>query len=379
MKRTVIFLALLTLCLALLPVIAFADSPPATLTIDDEFTQEFPSVQEAVDTVTDIPGTDFVIEIASGTVTDELQIIQQPLKNVVIRPQAGATVTFTNTIKIDGNDNYYHPETLLIEGLNFDLTSGTPQECIYFIKIPPDRAGNCYPHNISINACTFKGVYGYTVAVQSVGGGSRNIAIMNCTANDMHSLAQLKAVGGYALIQNCVLSNSAGGVNFYGEYGNLVVDSCKLDVTNYAVRSGQDSSDPVVDTGSVTINNSILNSTSPTIGTVVLRGDSTSNINILHSNITNADPAGSALENQHEGAEGDYYIKLVESNILTEKITGIDLPTIDIIDDPNIPNGPVNITGNGPDITFIFLIAFLAVVIVVLLIIIFAVLGNQAA
>ena len=132
---------------------------------------------------------------------------------------------------------------------------------------------------------------------------------MNCTANDMHSLAQLKAVGGYALIQNCVLSNSAGGVNYYGEEGNLVVDSCKLDVTNYAVRSGQDNSDPVVDTGSVTINNSILNSTSPTIGSVVLRGGSTSNIYILHSNITNADP-WLVLQNLNEGYEDDYTLNL---------------------------------------------------------------------
>jgi hypothetical protein len=379
MKHKLIFLFILTLCLGMLPVLSFADSPPATLTIDGVFFSEFPSVQEAVDAIGANSGTDFVIEIAAGTVTDELQIIQQPLKNVVIRPQAGATVTFTNAIKIDGNGNYYHPETLLLEGLNFDLTSGAPQECIYFIKIPPDRPGNCYPHNITINGCTFKGVYGYTVAVQSVGGGSRNIAIMNCTANDMHSLAQLKAVGGYALIQNCVLSNSAGGVNYYGEEGNLVVDSCKLDVTNYAVRSGQDNSDPVVDTGSVTINNSILNSTSPTIGSVVLRGGSTSNIYILHSNITNADPAGSVLQNLNEGYEDDYNIKLVESNLASEQITGIDLQAIDTIDDPNVPNGPVNITGNGPDTTQIFLIAFLAVVIVVLLIIIFAILGGQEA
>ena len=168
-------------------------------------------------------------------------------------------------------------------------------------------------------------------------------------------------------------------MNYYGEEGNLVVDSCKLDVTNYAVRSGQDNSDPVVDTGSVTINNSILNSTSPTIGSVVLRGGSTSNIYILHSNITNADPAGSVLQNLNEGYEDDYNIKLVESNLASEQITGIDLQAIDTIDDPNVPNGPVNITGNGPDTTQIFLIAFLAVVIVVLLIIIFAILGGQEA
>jgi len=375
MKRKVAFLSILALLMCFMPVISFADSPPATLTIDGVFFSEFPSVQEAVDAIEANAGTDFVVEIAAGTVTDPLDVTQYLDKNIVIRPQAGATVTFTNTINIDGGGHLDNSATLLIEGLNFDLTSGAPQECIYFIKIPPDRPGNCYPHNITINGCTFKGVYDYTVAVQSVPGGSRNIAIMNCTATDMHSLAQLKAVGGYALIQNCVLSNTAGGVNFYGEFGNLVVDSCKFDVTGYAVRSGQNSSDPVVDTGSVTINNSILNSTSPTIGTVVLRGDTTSNINILHSNITNADPAGWVLQNENTDYSGSFHIKLVESNILTEKITGIDLPTIDIIDDPNVPNGPVNITGNGSETTLIFLIAFMSVVIVVLLLIIFAVAG----
>lgn len=371
MKHKLIFLFILTLCLGMLPVLSFADSPPATLTIDGVFFSEFPSVQEAVDAIEANAGTDFVVEIAAGTVTDPLDVIQHLDKNIVIRPQAGATVTFTNTINIDGRGQLNNSATLLIEGLNFDLTSGTQQRCIYFVQIPP-YAGNCYPHNITINGCTFKGIYDFTVAVDSVPGGSRNIAIMNCTATDMHSLAQLKAVSGYAFIQNCVLSNTAGGVNYYGNTGNLVVDSCKFDVTGYAVRSGQNVGN-IADTGSVTINNSILNSNS-TIGTVVLRGDSTSNINILHSNITNADPAGWALENLNGASIDKYHIKLVESNVEGET-TNIDPTTIVTIDDPNVPNGPVNITGNGTDISLIFLIAFLAVVIVVLLIIIFAILG----
>ncbi|HOQ76840.1 MAG TPA: hypothetical protein PK369_09775, partial [Thermoclostridium sp.] len=76
MKHKLIFLFILTLCLGMLSVISFADSPPATLTIDGVFFSEFPSVQEAVDAIEANAGTDFVVEIAAGTVTDPLDVIQ---------------------------------------------------------------------------------------------------------------------------------------------------------------------------------------------------------------------------------------------------------------------------------------------------------------
>jgi len=368
MKHKIIYLGLLVLSLCFLPVVAFAASPEATLSIDGGPPVTYPSVQAAVDAVTANPGTDFVIEIAAGTVTDPLNIIQQPNKNVVIRPQAGATVTFTNTINIDGNGNLASPETLLIQGLNFDLTEGTVENCINLTKVSPNP-GFVYAHNVTINGFHFRGIFNLTVAVQSAPGGMRNIAIMNCTATDMHSLAQLKAVSGYAFIQNCVVSNADGGVNFYGS-GDLIVDSCKFDVVGYAVRSGQNAG-VISNLGSVTVNNSVLNSNSATDGTIVLRGDSTSNINIIHSNITNANPAGSALQNLNAASIDLYNIDIVETN-LNGQITGINLDTIITIDDPNVPNGPVNITGDGNNTTLIFLATFLAVLVLILLLVIFA-------
>lgn len=335
-----LIMCLCFLCVCFMPLTTFAASSSATLTVDGVLIGTFASVQQAVDLVETTPGSNFVIEVAEGTVSDPLNILQIPNKNVVLRPQAGATVTFTNTITIDGNGNLNSPETLLIEGFNFDFTAGTPVECIYFNLIPP-RVGFCYPHNITINGCNFKGVFGTTVVVQSVTGGSRNIAIMNCTASDVHSLAQLKAVAGYAFIQNCIVSNSAeGGVNFYGP-GDLIIDSCKFDVANYAVRSGQGAG-VISNLGSVTVNNSILNSSSASDGTIVLRGDSTSNINIVHSNITNTNPAGAAIQNLNGASVDLYDIDIVESNI-TGQIMGINLSTITTIDDPNVPNGPVSV------------------------------------
>lgn len=375
MKHIITIFAIVSLFFALMPVGVFADSPPATLTIDGVPAGTFPSVQAAVDAVTANPGTNFVIEIASGTVTDPLNIVQQPGKNVVIRPQAGATVTFTNTINIDGNGNLNSPETLLIEGLNFDLSDGTVENCIYFVNIPPNP-GFAYPHNITINGCTFRGIFGTTVVVQSVPGGSRNIAIMNSTATNVHSLAQLKAVNGYAFIQNCTVSNAENGVNFYGP-GDLIIDSSKFDVVGYAVRSGQNVG-VISNLGSVTINNSVLNSSTADEGTVVLRGDSTSNINIIHSNITNAASGGPFLQNLNAASFSLYDIDLVESN-LSGEIEGIDTATIAVIDAPNVPNGPVNISGNGNNTSEILLIVLLSVAVILLLFVIFGILGDEAA
>ncbi len=367
MKQKSIRIIISAICLCIIffcfvPMTAFAASPATTLTADGVLIGTYPSAQEAVDAVTVTSGTNFVVEIAEGTVTDPLNILQQPNKNLVVRPQSGASVTFTNTITIDGNGNLLSPETLLIQGFTFDFTSGTPINCIYFNLIPP-RVGHSYPHNVTINGCTFNGVFDTTVAVQSIADGCRNISIINCTATDMHSLAQLKAVSGYAFIQNCVLSNSDGGVNFYGT-ANLVIDSCKFDVVGYAVRSGQ-TSGSIVNTGSVTINNSVLNSNSSEDGTIVLRGDSTSNINIIHSNITNANADGAFLQNINPASEDQYNISIVESNV-TGQITGINLSTITTIDDPNVENGPIYINNNGSDNSYIILILSLIMVIAVL-------------
>ncbi|RXE57601.1 hypothetical protein [Acetivibrio mesophilus] len=367
MKRIFLLLLTMIICLPILSTNVYADSPPATLTVDGVLIGSYPSVQAAVDAVVTTIGSNFVIEIAAGTVTDQLNIAQQPNKNVVVKPQPGATVTFKNTIVVDGNGNLNSPETLLIQGLNFDLSSGTPENCIHFNLIPP-RVGYCYPHNVTINGCTFKGVLGTTVAVQSVGGGSRNIAILNCTATNMHSLAQFRAVSGYAFVQNCTLSNSENGVNFYGP-GNLVIDSNKLEVQGYAVRSGQ-SSGSIITTGSVTINNSILKSDSTEDGTLVLRGDSTNNIIIIHSTITNANVNGAGIQNLNEASEGLYKIDIVESDI-NGHITGIIPSTIAVIDDPNVPNGPVSINGNGSDDNILsqILRIILTILLIILLII----------
>jgi hypothetical protein len=357
MKQSIIKIIILIMCLCFLPITAFAASPVATLTADGVPIGTYPSVQAAVDAVTLTAGSNFTVEIAEGTVTDPLYILQQPNKNVVLRPQSGASVVFTNTITIDGNGNLNSPETLLIQGFSFDLTSGTPANCIYFNLIPP-RVGYCYTHNVTINGCSFKGVFDTTVAVQSITAGIKNISIMNCTAADMHSLAQLKAVSGYAFIQNCILSNSSGGVNFYG-VGDLVIDSCKIDVEGYAVRSGQGAG-VITNTGSVTINNSILNSNLVDVGTVVLRGDSTDNINILHSNITN-NAAGPFIQNLNPASEALYNIKIVESNV-TGEIAGIDLPTITTIDDPKVQNGPVCINNGSNNIIILSIIIILLIV-----------------
>lgn len=366
------------LCLCSMTITTFAVSPNATLIVDGNEVETFLSVQGAVDAIDSTGGNNFVIEIAEGTVSDAVYILQIPDKNIVLRPKPGASVTFTNTITIDGNSNYYGSETLLIQGFNFDFTSGAFENCIHFALVPSRAAMDppplSYPHNITINGCTFKGVYGTTVAVQSLRGGSRNIAIMNCTATDIHSFAQLKAVAGYAFIQNCIVSNaSEGGVNFYGT-GDLTVDSCKFDVVGYAVRSGQN--DPTLAPilqGSVNINNSILNSNSSEFGTIVLRGESSNNINILHSILKNESAGGAVIENLYSDYEDEYDIDVVESD-LTGEITNINLSTINTIDDPNIPNEPVSVIDEPEDqvrnlILFILLIPILVIILVILVIV----------
>lgn len=368
LKKIYIFILIISLCV--LPIGAFAASPEATLYIDGAFVGTYPSVQDAVDVYnTAPPGTNFVIEVAAGTVSDATGIIQQPNKNLVLRPQPGATVTFTNTITIDGNGNLDNPETLLIEGFIFDFSDpATPAECINIGKVTVN-ANHTYAHNVTINGCTFIGRYDQVVALQSISApysGMKNISIMNSTATDMHSLAQLKAASGYVFIQNCTLTNSSEGVNIFGT-ADLFVDSCNFEVTGYAVRSGQTGS-PIVADGSININNSVLTSSSVDRGTLVLRSGP-SNINIIHSNLTNT-AGGPVIENTN-AAQDEYVIDIVESNLLGG-FTGIEPATIRTIDDPNVENGPICLIINGGSDGVIVTILIIIIIALIILLAFFA-------
>lgn len=364
MKRKItILFSILLVSFLFLPITSLGASPVATLTVDGILVGSYDSVQQAVDAVTQTNGNRFVVEIAQGTFNESLNITQQLKKDLIIRPQQGASVTFVNTVTIDGNNQIDGSESLQLQGLSFDMTSGSPENCIYFNLIPPNTQ-HCYPHNITINDCHFKGVEGLTVGIQSVGRGSCNISIINCTATNMHSLAQLKAVQGYALIQNCVLDNSVEGVNFYGT-GNLVVDSCQFHVSSYAVRSGQ-SIGKISDNGSVTINNSILKSSSAKDGILILRGDSTRKINILHSMLTSSAANGMALQNLNADNSALYQIVFVETDI-NDLVFGVDTSTVNIIDDPNVPNGPINLNPQSNYRYIFILVAILSILLIILI------------
>lgn len=367
-------LILLT-CIFIIPNKVSAQSPTATLRVDGGAPIPYDSVQDAIDDIEFIVGTEFLVEIANGTVTEAINILQHTDKNVYIRPQSGATVTVTKTITIDGNGQIDGRESVVIENIIFDFTDDSaPAECIY-LNLIPGRVGNAYTHNVFVNGCTFNGIYDKTVAVRSTTGGTRNLSIMNSTATDMHSLAQLRALSGFAFIQNVTLQNSDGGVNFFGEEPILYIDSCNFDVTGYAVRSGQTTGN-IRTLGAVNINNSILTSNSPGIGTIVLRGDSTNNINIIHSNITNNE-GGPYIQNENDDSISSYDIDLIESNV-SGQVDRIATATMSIIDAPDVKNGPICVQSsngigdngngdNGNDLITMLLTIILVVLAIVLI------------
>ena len=363
-KVSLFFSLILNFLLMSIP--ANAASPAATLTVDGSLVGTYSSVQLAVDEVTLLPGTDFVIEVANGTVDETVDIIQQADKNLTLKPQTDAKVIFTNTITIDGDQRLNGSEYALIQGFSFDMTSpSAPANCIYLNRILSPTY--CYAHNIIINGCDFEGIEGTTVALQTTTGGMRDISIVNSTATKMHSLAQLKAISGTAFIQNCTIDLAHAGVNFYGD-GDLVVDSCVFKVDEYAVRSGQGLLPPVAGPGMVSINNSILETTSETVGSIVLRGDSTRTVNILHSIITNTSAGGIVLQDIAPVSANEYKILLEETD-MNGAIEGIAASGIFNVDDPNVTNGPVCVNQtNTYQVVIIFLIVAMLLLAVVSLI-----------
>ncbi len=333
------FLCLLMLIPTLFPPLTLhAASPTVSLTVDGVPYRSYTSLQEALNMVEPLSGTDFLIEIASGVVSDPSYIVQEQGKNLTIRPMPGANVTITNTIHVDGNALYSDSAGVMLQDLYFDFSAASsPSNCIFLTNAAGARS---YVHNFVVSACSFKGIYGTTVALQSVAGGIRNISMIDCIGEDLHSPAQLRALAGTGWIENCNFTHTLEGINIYGP-GNLDISNFYLKATTYAVRVGQAAGD-VTTSGALTINNSILESASLTDGTLILRNNVPESVNIIHSNITNTATPSTAIQNTNAQIASSFIINIVESNIVGN-ITNIAVNSIRIIDSPNVPNGPVSV------------------------------------
>ena len=119
-----------------------------------------------------------VNEIGFGAdITGNVTIPQNENINIIIN---GLGKKYDGTITVDGNSRHTGAETLVIKNVNFEHSGSG----LYFIEQNDAAEAVRYPHNVTVEYCTFKGD-GTNVICGVRYRQGYNIAVKNCTAEGL--------------------------------------------------------------------------------------------------------------------------------------------------------------------------------------------------
>ena len=194
-------------------------------------------------------------------IVGNVTILQKEGVNLVID---GKGHKFDGVITVNGGARANGAETLKIMGINFE----TEKSDITFISAPSKIDGKYnYSHNVTIEGCTFKG--NHTVGCASF-TGTYNFKMDNCTADNVHSIAQLQSVDNTATIESVTVRNSKNGLSF-GNTANATLKGSTIIAENYGVRGDGNAS-----RGNLVIENTTIVAATP----VVIRKVTTDGYNV---------------------------------------------------------------------------------------------------
>lgn len=157
-------------------------------------------------------------------ITGNATIPQTEDRNIVIN---GNGKKYDGTISIDGNSRHTAAETLVIKNINFEHSGSA----IYFIEQNSAAEAVRYPHNVTVEECTFKGDGSSTIC------GIRfrqayNVTVKNCTAEGMFFFMWTTG-GNKILVDNVDVVDSylEGGFSL-GPCNEITVKNSKIVATN---------------------------------------------------------------------------------------------------------------------------------------------------
>ena len=184
---------------------------------------------------------------AANTPKITLAIAQRDGVNLVID---GCKKNFDARIVVDGKNRYQGEETLRIKGINFVTEESD------FTFITGSSVKNNYPHNITIEDCTFEGnqTVGSINFKQMFG-----LVVKNCTATNMHSILQAQSCDNTVWVENVKTVDCKNGVSF-GNTANATLKNSNIKVVGYGVRADGDAS-----RGNLVIENTTVNAVQPVI------------------------------------------------------------------------------------------------------------------
>lgn len=99
-----------------------------------------------------------------------------------------------------------------------------------------------YANDVTIENCTFTATAGSAAENLIVGvrfQQAYNIKVVNCTATNLHSLAQFQSIDNTISVEDCKVVNGKNGVSF-GNTANATIKNTEIAAVGYGVRADGD-------------------------------------------------------------------------------------------------------------------------------------------
>ena len=158
----------------------------------------------------------------------DVTILQQEGVNIVID---GATHEWDGTVTINGNARSKGTETLTLKNINFVANSGKT-----FIDAPTKVNGKYnYSHNVTVDNCTFSSAAYNEEIVGIKLLTTYNAVVKNCTATNIHTLAQFQSTDNATVIENVKVVNCKNGISL-GNMASATITNAEISTKGYGVR-----------------------------------------------------------------------------------------------------------------------------------------------
>ena len=181
-------------------------------------------LQAAIDAVPAGNHTFYLGENIVGDVT----ILQKEGVNIVID---GAKYKWDGTITINGDARANGKETLTLKNINFETKTAKD-----FISAPTKINNRYnYSHNVTVDNCTFSS----EAFNESIVGikllTTYNAAVKNCTATNIHTLAQFQSTDNATNIENVKVVDCKNGIAL-GNMASATITNAEISAKGYGVR-----------------------------------------------------------------------------------------------------------------------------------------------
>ena len=178
-------------------------------------------------------GEDLHVVLGADLVGD-VTVLQAEGANITIdglTKEDGIIHSFDGTITINGNARSTGKETLTITNIKFATESAKT-----FIDAPTKVNGKYnYSHNVTVDNCTFSAAEYNEEVVGIKLLTTYNAVVKNCTAENIHSLAQFQSTDNATVIENVKVLNCKNGISL-GNMASATISGSVIYAKGYGVR-----------------------------------------------------------------------------------------------------------------------------------------------